>query len=174
MHKGIAPDVGHSALEVAGATAEQSGYVSFWPERDSLVGRITQLWKPRATRHPASYEAETDPEGSFMQRPADYDVELLGLDEAVIVRLWKELAGSQYDFLTWNCSNVCKFLLLSAVPLEKRAALEEAMGVCPEEGSCISGESAMLEKLRFLSTSAFIDCRPEDLKRAADSCLLAL
>lgn len=174
MHKGLAPDVGHSALEVVNANGAVTCYASFWPERDSLIGRITQFWKPRETRNPLSYEDESDPDGGFMQRPAEYIGELIGLDEPKIARLWNELAGSDYDFLSWNCSNVCKFLLLSAVPPEKRAALEDAMGVCPDETNCICDESPTLEKLRFLATSPFIDCRPEDLKRAADTCLIVL
>ena len=152
---------------------DASAYISFWPEIESLIGQVTQLFKPRPARHPATYADEIAADGGYMRRPADYSVTLTGIDDATIVRLWAELAESQYDFLHWNCSNVCKFLLLSAIPVGSRAALVEAMGLCPDETNCIDSADTVLEKLRFLSTSAFIDCRPEDLKRAADACLAA-
>jgi len=171
LENGIAPDVGHAAIEVSVGTG--TTYISFWPEIDSAIGRIAQLLKPRQTRHPATYAQEISPDDAFMQRPADFEVELPGLDEAVILRLWEGLADSGYDFLCWNCSNVCKFLLLSAAPRAKRAALDAAMSLCPDETNCIDSDDMPHEKLRFLATYPFIDCRPEDLKRAAEVFLAA-
>lgn len=173
VEQGIVPDVGHAAMGVWADNGEARAYVSFWPETESVIGVVSQLWKPRTTRHPLSYAQESATDEAFMQRPADYEVSLEGLNEEVIVRLWQELAESKYDFLQWNCSNVCKFLLVCGVPLPYRTQMQEAMALCPDDFTCIDSEDSTLEKLRFLSTSPFIDCRPEDLKRAADVYLTA-
>ena len=173
LEREIVPDVGHAAMEVTAENGATQAYISFWPELESAVGVISQLWKPRTVRHPISYDIETDHEAGYMQRPTDYAVYLVGMRDDVIVRLWQELSESTYDFLTWNCSNVCKFLLLSAVPPECRVAMQEAMALCPDDINCIDSADSTLEKLRFLSTSTFIDCRPEDLKRAADAYIAA-
>lgn len=171
LQPGVSPDIGHSSMWVRNAETGDAGvYMSFWPEKESLIGVITQLWKPRETRNPVSYAQEIDPNSGFMRRPADHTSELEGLDEVRVLHLWERFGESRYDFLKWNCSSVCRLLLLSATPPKLREAMRSAMACSVEEVAQMweTGEREdIAERLRYLSTSAFIDCRPDDLKRAA-------
>jgi len=169
FEQALQPDVGHSALEVKGPDGNTRVYASFWPECDSLIGKIRELWKERPCRHPSSYEQDSDPDGAYMQRQADHADTIEGLSEDVIVDLWQLLQDSDYDFLRWNCSNVGKLLLLSAVEPKYLPDMEKAMCCTPDELLSISGADELLEKLRYLSTSAFLDCRPDDLRRAVQA-----
>lgn len=180
LQPGVSPDIGHSAIEVRGGSAaseDSSVYMSFWPELESLIGVVTQLWKPRTVRNPASYAQEIDPDDGYMQRLADNVTELDGLDEEKMRHLWERFGESKYDFLKWNCSSVCRLLLLSATPPHLREAMRAAMACSLEDVAQLWGAGEMAdvaERLRYLSTSAFIDCRPDDLKRAAAAYLEAI
>jgi hypothetical protein len=169
----LAPDVGHSALEVLGDGHGSGVYASFWPERDSLIGRITQIWKDRPARSPFSYAQETDPEGGYMQRPADHVDEIAGLDETLIVRLWQQLKDSEYDFLRWNCASVCKLLLLSAIPAPLRSRLEVLQNFDAERVARASTVTELQAVMQDLSASPLIDSHPADLRRLAEAYLEA-
>ncbi|BDI29575.1 hypothetical protein CCAX7_16260 [Capsulimonas corticalis] len=165
----VAPDVGHSALEVIGADGATRAYASFWPERDSLIGRITGIWKHRPTRYPDSYATEIDPAGAYMQREAEYVDVFEGLEEDTIVHLWAKLKKTEYDFLKWNCSNVCKLLLLSSVHPGVRPTLEQALQTSPEDLKHAAGAGDLLATLAHLSASSFIECSPVDLRRLSEA-----
>lgn len=163
----LLPDVGHLAIELVGEDGTPQGYASFWPERGSLIGRLTRFWKPRPVRHPESYLQECDPEGGYMQRPADHVDEVTGLEEAFVLQSWLQLRDGEYDFAKWNCSNVGKFLLVCAVPGHLHPRLEEAKHCSTDDLTRLAGGEELSEKLRYLATSPFIDCRPEDVRRLA-------
>jgi hypothetical protein len=165
----MAPDVGHSSLEVIGEDGKTRAYASFWPERDSLLGKITGIWKPRPSRYPDSYATETNPEGAYMQREAEYEDTFEGLDEDSIVRMWDKLKKTEYHFLKWNCSNVCKLLLLSSVNPGVRPTLEQALQTSPEDFKHAEGAGDLLATLAHLSASSFIECSPPDLRKLSEA-----
>jgi hypothetical protein len=167
LTNGIMPDVGHAAMEVVAPNGD-AGYISYWPETESLLGRAIAPFKPRETRHPSSYAQECDPEQGYMQRPADYEEDLTeGLDEERILRLWPQLRDSEYDLRSWNCSNVIKYLLIGAVPREDREAIAEACACSAEDLRHVTDVDDFKVVLTYLSTSRFIDCRPDDVRRLA-------
>ena len=129
MSQTIAPDVGHSALEVTGIDSAARAYSGFWPERDSGIGRVTQLWKHRQARKPTSYSQERRPQQGYMQRDTDHADEVIGLDEDMVVRLWKNLRHSECDFLKWNCASVCKLLVLGSTPTRDVSIKDFALDV---------------------------------------------
>ena len=169
----IAPDIGHAALEVIPEDTRPGTYVSFWPERDSLIGRVTSLWKKRPVRNPTSYAQEIAPDDGFMQRPADQEDQIAGLDEGVIADLWQKLQKSEYDFLKWNCASVCKLLILSALPARLHPALQEVMGALPAHLAQIGRVEDLQAALHELASSPFIDSHPEELRKIAEAYLAA-
>ena len=171
MNQTVAPDIGHSALEVTDANGSLQAYASFWPERDSLIGRITQLWKPRQARSPQSYAQETDPHQGYMQREADHADEIFGLNEATAVLLWENLKGSEYDFLKWNCASVCKLIILGSAPSRDACAQEFAMSV--SELARLNDPDELLAALKTLSASPFAVSHPEELRRLAEAYAVA-
>lgn len=171
MNQTIAPDIGHSALEVMGADGGLKAYASFWPERDSLIGRITQIWKHRQERDPASYAQETNPQQGYMQRTADHADVIFGLDEATVVRLWESLRHSEYDFLKWNCASVCKLLILASAPARDDAAKEFALSA--SELARLKDPDELFAALRALATSPFIVSHPEELRKLAEAYAVA-
>ena len=171
MNQTVAPDIGHSALEVTDENGRLKAYASFWPERDSLIGRITQLWKHRQERNPASYAQETNPQQGYMQRPADHADEIFGPDEVTVVRLWESLRHSEYDFLKWNCASVCKLLILASAPARDEASKEFALSV--SELGRLNDPDELLAALRALATSPFIVSHPEELRQLAEAYAVA-
>ena len=171
MSQTVAPDIGHSALEVTGEDGGLRAYASFWPERDSLIGIITQFWKHRQERNPASYSQEVDPQEGYMQRPADHADQVFGLDEDTVVRLWESLRDSEYDFLKWNCASLCKLLILASAPARDDAAKEFALSA--SEIARLSDPDELLAALRALATSPFIISHPEELRRLAEAYAVA-
>lgn len=167
MTSGIAPDVGHSALEISEGNGVARTYASFWPERDSLIGRISQLWKPRQTRNPASYAQEIDPEQGYMQRPADHIDDIVGLNEDVAARLWENLGHSEYDFLKWNCASVCKLLILGSAPAQGTSGEEGMLRVA--EMARLDDPDQLLAALREISASPFIISHPDEVRRLAEA-----
>ena len=170
----LPPDLGHSALKVTGSEGEPLAYASFWPEPDSLIGRIREMWAARRSRHPASYTQEIDPEDGYMQRPADIADVLPGLSESLIVETWESLRDSVYDVSNWNCSNVCKFLILTGLNERYYESVQEAFRCAPGEIPRLASGDDLLTKLRYFSTSPFIDCRPDDVRRGAQAYLDAV
>jgi hypothetical protein len=166
---GVRPDAGHSSLEVINDEGNLVSYISFWPEPESLIGHMTQILKPRAQRHPATYATECDVNNGYMQRPADHSDELYGLDEAVMVDLWTAIRDTNYDLMHWNCSNICKLLILSAIDPSYHKKLETAAVCSSEDLAKIASTEDFLEKLRYLATSPFIDCRPDDVRRMMEA-----
>lgn len=161
----ILPDLGHAALEVVDTEGQPLVYVSFWPEMESVVGQALQPFKKRQVRNPEQYDLEADTDGGYMQRHADYLETIIGLDEARIQRDWTELRDAKYDLTSWNCSNVCKLLLLRAMPPEIAREVGEKTAVQVEDLQNLQGEVEMFHALRYLATSSFVDCRPEDVLR---------
>lgn len=170
------PDLGHASLEVIGPD-EPLAYVSFWPEMDSGVGQMTNLFKHRLERHPVSYAQESDPTDGYMQRPADFVEPVYHLNEANIIRGWQRLRTVKYDFLSWNCSNVVKFLLIRAMSLEDQERLRDYLGCSDTNLQEINAEVAedidlldstvslelLSARLRQLAMTDFIQCIPDDL-----------
>jgi len=167
MNQTIAPDVGHSALEVTGRDGTTRAYSSFWPERDSLIGRITQLWKHRQERNPTSYSQERDPQQGYMQRDADHADEVIGLDEDTVVRLWENLRHSEYDFLKWNCASVCKLLILGSAPARDASIKDFALDV--SELARLNDPDELLTALRAIADSPLGISHPEELRRLAEA-----
>jgi len=48
----IMPDLGHASLEVVDERTGDATYISYWPEIESLVGEVTQIFKHRTHRNP--------------------------------------------------------------------------------------------------------------------------
>ena len=171
MSQTVAPDIGHSALEVTSEGGAVRVYASFWPERDSLIGRITQLWKHRQERNPVSYWQESDPEQGYMQRPADHADQIVGPDEATVARLWEGLRHSEYDFLKWNCASVCKLLILASAPARDASVQEFARSA--SELARLNDPAELLAALRGIAASPFIISHPEELRRLAEAYAVA-
>jgi hypothetical protein len=167
LTEGIMPDFGHAALEVVNEATGQTTYMSFWPELESLVGFATRPWKHRATRHPSSYAEETEPEAGFMQRPADFIETLHGLNERHILAAWAMIRDDEYHLRSWNCSNVSKYLLISAMTPEDYVRIAECAACTVEELKRVRDRENLREVLAYLTTSSFIDCRPDDVLRMA-------
>ena len=171
MSQTVAPDIGHSALEVTDGHGRARAYASFWPERDSLIGKITQLWKHRQERNPSSYSQESDPQGGYMQREADHADQIFGLDKDRVVRLWEHLRESEYDFLKWNCASLCKLLILASAPAQNDAAREFVLSASALAN--LSDPDELLAALRALTTSPFIISHPEELRHLAEAYAIA-
>jgi len=171
MNQTVAPDIGHSALEVTDGNRALRAYASFWPERDSLIGRITQFWKHRQERNPVSYAQEINPQQGYMQRPADHADEIFGPDEATVVHLWESLRHSEYDFLKWNCASVCKLLILASAPARDESVREFALSA--SELARLSDPDELLAALRALVTSPFVVSHPEELRQLAEAYAVA-
>ena len=171
MNQTVAPDIGHSALAVTDQNGETRTYASFWPERDSLIGKITQLWKHRQARCPGSYMEEIDPEQGYMQREADHADEIFGLDEAVAARLWEHLCRSKYDFLKWNCASVCKLIILGSASARDESVKDFALSASAL--AQLSDPDHLLAALQELSTSPAIVSHPEELRHLAEAYAIA-
>jgi hypothetical protein len=167
LRRHLLPDLGHSALSVQSEGSGSTCYVSFWPERESLVGEATRPWKPRGTRHPVSYAQESSREGGFMQRPADFADPLHGLDEERILEGWEELGDKHYVLETFNCSNVTHALLAAAMPPRLYALLREAGDALPEELGVLEHVTAVRFRLRRLLLHKFTSEQPLEVRRIA-------
>ena len=172
LETGVAPDFGHAAMEVV--SGDNDGvYISYWPEMDTAMGQFMQLVKARAKRHPDSYAEEIDPTAGFMEREASHIGEIHGLREDLVKVLWQQLRSSEYDFFKWNCSSVCKFLILSAMDRSYNDEMLAAAICTPEDLLTVESADDLAIRLRILATSPFIDCRPDDLHRMVDACKCA-
>jgi hypothetical protein len=171
INQTIAPDIGHSALEVTDQGGAVQAYASFWPERDSLIGRITQIWKHRQERNPTTYSQEIDPQQGYMQRAADHADEIIGPDEAMVVRLWENLRHSEYDFLKWNCASVCKLLILGSAPTQDDSVKELALSA--SELVRLNDPDELLAALRAIAASPFVVSHPEELRHLAEAYAVA-
>jgi hypothetical protein len=163
----ILPDLGHASLEVVDEATGDATYVSYWPEIESLIGEVTQVFKHRKRRHPASYAQESDPDDGYMQRPAEAHETLRGLDEGRILNDWVSLQDSKFDALTWNCSSLCKYLLLAAMSKEDYARVAPLADCSDEDTEDVTGGAALLDRVGRLSLSNFAECTPEDVFRMA-------
>jgi hypothetical protein len=162
--RSVLADFGHSVMEVT-RDGETRAYVSFWPEKESLVGELTYRWKPRSTRHPTNYAEESDLHGAFMQRPAEYHDEITGLDEESIIEARQTIQNSAYDVRRWNCSNVTRFLLVRAMAPDAFVAIRDAAKLSPKQLQQIQGVGDLREKIRFFATASLLTCRPDDVRR---------
>jgi|GEM_PF-1861505 hypothetical protein len=165
--QGTIPDLGHAALEVVGGENQLSGYVSFWPPTDDLLGAALAPFKKRVERNPVSYEEESDPSGGYMQRVADYMEPLVGLNQERILQEWERFKESPYDLIQWNCSDVCRLLLLRAMPVTYAKELVSLPHLTVADLDQIQSEEEMWQTIRFLATSSFIHSRPDDVLRIA-------
>lgn len=168
IFEGLRPDAGHSSMEIITDSGAQLAYVSYWPEQESFLGEITQLMKPRPRRHPSTYSQEIDPTIGYMQRPSDYVDDVMGLDEEAMTELWSAIEDTKYDLRHWNCSNVSRALILCSFDTVHQKQLLDASGCSPKENAKIAQIKDPLEKLRYLATSQFVDCCPEDVRRMLD------
>jgi hypothetical protein len=161
----IMPDLGHASLEVVDERTGDATYISYWPEIESLIGEVTQVFKHRKHRNPASYAQESDPNDAYLQRPDDDHETLRGLDEARIVNDWQSLQDSKYDMLRWNCSSLVKYLLLAAMSKPDYTRIAPLTHCSDEDTENVTGSEALLERVGQLSLSKFVDCTPEDMYR---------
>ncbi len=153
-------DLGHSAMQ-AGAL-----YVSFWPELDSLVGRLIHAQHPREKRCPESHAEECDPEGPYMRRPPEFVDRLEGLSLPPMRVRWEGLRESDYDVRTANCSHVALEVLRAGVPPEIAPILDPREAPTPEDDGIWS-------KIRALLSAPFTDCIPEKLRSLVREMLAA-
>jgi len=163
----IMPDLGHASLEVVDERTGDATYISYWPEIESVVGEVTQIFKHRTHRNPDSYALESDPEGAYMQRPAEAHTTLHDLDEARLLSDWQSLQDSTFDVLRWNCSSLCKYLLLAAMSKEDYTRIAPLTHCSDEDTQNVTGGSVLLERVGRLSLSKFVDCTPDDIHRLA-------
>lgn len=167
LKDGVLPDAGHCAVEVTDdATGAPILYASFWPELDSLLGRLARPFAERPTRHPPSLQAECDPELGYMQRPPDHVDALPGLPASPIIAAWERLQNSEYSLRRWNCSSVAKYLLVRAMPCDVYEHIKGAERCSQEDLAHIAQSEGVLEALAALP-AMLIDCQPEDVHRLA-------
>jgi len=144
---------------------DKSTYISYWPELETPVGHVMRLVKSRTKRHPETLAEEIDPHGGFMERKPNFIGEVEGTNEDKVRILWEAIKVSEYDFFKWNCSNVCKFLLLSAMDKRYHQQMLSAAVCTPQDLLAVESADDLVVRLRILATSPFIDCRPDDLHR---------
>ncbi|GAB4459405.1 MAG: hypothetical protein OHK0029_21960 [Armatimonadaceae bacterium] len=161
------PDLGHVSLEITDSAQHPLAYISFWPEKDTLIGVAMQPFWHRKTRHPGSYTIEIDPEGGFMRRPADYVETLLGLREARMLADWQELADDGYDAAEWNCGSLVKHLLLRAMSPEDRQRTAEMLHRTANDLNPFGNDGGFVNLLRQLAEASLIDASPEDILELA-------
>ncbi len=165
----LMPDLGHSSLLVHDDSgAEEDIYCSFWPDMDSTIRRVISLWKNRTLRYPRNYAEESDPEAGFMQRPADHIVHLEGLREDRIRRGWAQFKDSEFDVISWNCSNVSECLLIAAMDRDRYNAIQNVVDCKLDDLDKARMDSdEMRSVLQYLAESKLIGCHPEDVHRLA-------
>ena len=163
------PDLGHSSLLVHDDSgALEDVYVSFWPEMESLLRRVINLWKNRKTRFPASYAEEIDEKAGFMQRPADFVVPLEGLREDRIRHGWSQLKDSDFEVASWNCANVSECLLIASMERERYKGIQDAVEcTLADLDKSEMDSNEMGGVLRYLATSELSACLPEEVHRLA-------
>ena len=161
------PDFGHASLEVVDERSGDTTYISYWPEIESLIGEVTQAFKHRKRRHPVSYAQESDQEDGYMQRPAEAHATLHGLDERRVLTDWVSLQDSKYDAFKWNCSSLCKYLLLASMSKADYARVAPVANCSDEDAENVTSSAAILDRISKLSLSKFVDCTPEDVFRMA-------
>lgn len=160
----IGPDLGHGAIELIDKDDKPYLYISFWPDLDGIEGRLTTVLKHRRTRQPSCLADEVDPDGYFLQRPPDFIDEVGGLDEHYIVSRWRKLKDKRYHFHRWNCSDVCKRLLLLAMSRRDRRIVRRA-ATCGTDLPRRRDYGSLMEWLRALASSRVVACTPEDVRR---------
>lgn len=169
LEREVGPDLGHCAIEIVDHAGRAVLYASFWPERDSLPGRLTDILKHRVSRQPASYRQEASPDEHFMQRPADFVDIVAGLNEARMIALWPRVRNSRYNFRDWNCSSVAKHLLLSGMGKRARRIAENASGCGISDPRRPRRPVGLLNRLRSIATSQVVACAPEDVRRMVEA-----
>ncbi|BDI29459.1 hypothetical protein CCAX7_15100 [Capsulimonas corticalis] len=162
----IPPDIGHSALDITHEDGS-STYVSFWPEVDGLIGRLTYPVKPRTIRNPVSYEIESDRTQPYMQRKADFEDTVVGLDKLRIAAGWQSVQDLPYDLKRWNCSNVVRLLILTSMDPGQLGLVLKASDFKLEDME--GGRSIDLLRATLLEVAAsnLFDCKPNDVRRLA-------
>ncbi len=163
------PDLGHSSLLIHDDTGGQEDiYCSFWPERDSVLRRVINLWKNQQVRLPNSYDDECDPEAGFMQRPADFVTPLHGLREDRIRRGWEQLKHGDFSVVSWNCANVSECLLIAAMERDCYVSIQKAVDCRLDNLDKARMDSEEVGGvLEYLSESDLIGCHPEEVHRLA-------
>jgi hypothetical protein len=144
-------DLGHSALQV------DDLYVSYWPELDHPISRLTQHLHPRQVRNPASLEEEIDPNGPYMRRPPEFIDRVEGLSPADMRECWSRLKDAPYDVNHRNCSHGVLEVLKAGAPPEARGDLDPDLAPAPDSDGIWS-------KLRAILFRPFTDCIPEKLR----------
>ena len=164
LQEGVPLDLGHAAMEVI-SEGDKTTYVSYWPEMETPIGQVMQLIKSRTKRHPETLAEEIDAHAGFMEREPNFIGEVEGTNEDKIRILWEDIKVSDYDFFKWNCSNVCKFLILSAMDKRYHEQMLSAAVCTAQDLLTVESTDDLVVRLRILATSALIDCRPDDLHR---------
>jgi hypothetical protein len=144
-------DLGHSALQVGDL------YVSYWPELDHPISRLTQHLHPRTVRNPASLAEEIDPSGPYMRRPPEFVDLVEGLSLAAMRECWQTVQDSPYDVNDRNCSHGVLEVLKAGAPAEVVDDLDPDRAPLPNSDGIWS-------KLRAIVFRPFTDCIPEKLR----------
>jgi hypothetical protein len=160
----VLPDLGHCSLEVIEPAGQPLIYASFWPNRDCLAGKLTDLLKHRQARQPRSYMQEIAPDEHFMQRPPDFVDTIAGLDEGRIVAAWLRVRNTKYHFRSWNCSSVCKYLLLNGMSNRDRRIIENTSPCTVGPPMLAHRCSGLLTRLRTMARVQVVACVPEDVR----------
>ncbi|HEY3330423.1 MAG TPA: hypothetical protein VGK19_10410 [Capsulimonadaceae bacterium] len=164
IEHGIPPDIGHSSLFVEHDDGAET-YISFWPEMEGLVGRLTYSFKPRTIRNAVSLEQESDPNGPYMQRPPDFSDSADGLDEDRMVAAWQSMLDLPYDLKRWNCSNVTRLLLLIAIDPRQLGPVLKASEFNIESLQAENPEGFFPAVMLEFAAMALFDCNPSDVRR---------
>ncbi len=169
LTEGLMPDLGHSSLLVHDDNGEQEDlYCSFWPEMDSVLRRVINLWKNRVVRFPASYAEDCDEETGFMQRPADFIDHLTGLREDRIRHGWERLKHGDFSVVSWNCANVSECLLIASIERDFYESIQEAVECRLDDLDKDKIDSDEMDGvLDYLAESDLIGCHPEEVHRLA-------
>jgi hypothetical protein len=162
------PDFGHSALQTSAPNGHMT-YASFWPEPESLIGKLSHFLKEPPDRCPSDYTTEIDPDGDYLRRPADRIDQLDGLDETRIAALWPEMCSETYDVRTWNCSSLTRFLILRGMDRRYYERVKGASGLSIEDMEQISDFKELVAIVDYLACKSVIETTPGDVVKLAEA-----
>jgi hypothetical protein len=160
----VGPDMGHSSLEIRDDSGNER-YVSYWPETDTLLGRLLHPLKPRKQRNPETYEEEASPEAGFMQRESDSSEPVEGVDAERMYTAWCGLKDTPYDLPKWNCSTLTRFLIITSMNPELYGSIVSGSEYKEEELASGATIQNVGDAIRAFAASHLVDCCPEDVQK---------
>ena len=160
----VGPDIGHSSIEIKAEDGKET-YISYWPETETLLGRLLQPLKPRKQRHPSSYEEESSLEAGYMQRESDFSEEVPAVEISRLAVGWESIKETPYDLPKWNCSTVTRFLIITSMDPTFYGRIVSGSDYKEEElASGVTIEN-IGDVIRAFAASHLTDCCPEDVQR---------